>query len=140
MVARRTGIGQYPARSAVDIVLAAGLVKKASTAAQLLKVSDARSPFAQVAAIAAALLHGGRGDMVDRLCLPLELARLHIRPALSQDLIANAQRADLAEDITENEVRAFPSLEGKRRWLRTVEAEIVALTELAGALRQEIVQ
>jgi len=129
-------VSQYAAADPVQLV-AGAIGRKPSVVAQLLKISDPRSPFIQVAEIAAALLAGGRGDVLDRLCLPLELARLHVRPKLTPDLIANAQSADLAEDVTENEVRAFPSLEGKRRWLKTVDAEIIALTELAAALRQE---
>lgn len=111
-----------------------------ATCEQMLKVSSPACPVMKLTEIVAALCAGGRADVAERLCLPVDIARRHVAPRLTVDLVADAQQADMAEDIAENQARSFPSVESKRRWLKALEAQHAKATEEIAALRLELGQ
>jgi len=97
-LARGAACGEYPRLNVVQVV-ARVLGCEASTAAQVLKPADPRSPFTRVAEIARALIAAGHGARVDQLCLPLDLARRgQPRPPLTPALWMDEQELDSRED------------------------------------------
>jgi len=97
-VARGAPIGQYP-RPGVVQVTARAVGCELSTAAQLLRPADPRSPFTRVVEIARALIAAGHGARVDQLCLPLDLARRgQPRPPLTPALWMDEAELDARED------------------------------------------
>ena len=135
-----TGLGTYQPADPVALVQKAFPHYTRSTVGQMLKVSAPECPVMKLTEIVAALCAGGRSDVAERLCLPVDIARRHVAPRLTVDLVADAQQADMAEDIAENAARSYPSVESKRRWLKALEVQHAKATEEIAALRLELGQ
>ena len=72
-MARRVPAIQYPRKPAVQVVALALGVKR-STAAQMLKMSDERSPWSRAARATRALKAAGHGLLAERLKLEVDVA------------------------------------------------------------------
>lgn len=114
------------------------LLKPYSVCQQVLKPSDPRCPFPLAGEISAALYAGGRGDVAERLRLPIDLARFggHV-VNLDDALILETEMEGLAN----NAQQAF-SLDHSagaldtmvRRWQKQV--EVLQLAILAAKAQQ----
>lgn len=135
---RESQVGTYRAGDPVSLVHKAFPQYSRSTVGQMLKPAAPDCPVMKLAEIVAALCAGGRGDVAERLLLPLDIVRRHARPTFTVDLVADAQKADLMEDLAESEYLAFPSVESKRRWLTKLEAAHIKQAEQIAALRAEL--
>ena len=78
-------------------------------------------PVTKVAAILRAALEAGDDEAFAREWAPIEAALQSYEPAtLSPELRHRAQRADLEEDLAENDYRLDPSESNLKRWLRAL--------------------
>lgn len=109
--------------------------RKRSVVEQLLKLSDDRSPFSQVALLAGALVRGGRGDVVSKLRVPFDLACLPAMHRDLRDLLHAEQELDGSEDVAELAVMQDPDSPAARDTYRRILIKYrVRLDELLAAL------
>lgn len=136
-VARAPHGEKYSPADPVQLV-ANHLRRPRSVSAQVLKPSDPRCPFPLAGEICKALYDGGRGDVAERLRLPLDLARVGCSTLSMEDALILETEVEGAANVAQQAFSLDHSPGARdtmiRRWEKQIEVlQLAVLAAKAGA-------